>query len=68
MVKPVKPAATRGAGHHEDEDQELPAELEPSQQVDVTDVRSLKKTTRPPKRFTEATTSQFYNPLRGGWK
>jgi DNA topoisomerase-3 len=44
------------AGRKRDEDApSLPSNLAKNQPQDVTDVKSVRKTTRPPKRFTEAT-------------
>ncbi|HWB96677.1 MAG TPA: DNA topoisomerase 3, partial [Bryobacteraceae bacterium] len=42
-------------GAEDASDQVLPPELKPDQPQTVTDVRSVRKRTRPPKRFTEAT-------------
>jgi DNA topoisomerase-3 len=45
----------KGKGDEKEPEQNLPANLTRGQEVDVTDVEILKKKTRPPKRFTEAT-------------
>jgi DNA topoisomerase-3 len=46
---------TRSAGEEETPEQVLPATLAKGQPQDVRDIEAKKKTTRPPKRFTEGT-------------
>ena len=52
----VAPARRKDAqGGEEDPDESLPAGLTQGQAQDVVEVKAVKKKTRPPKRFTEAT-------------
>jgi DNA topoisomerase III len=53
----IAPAAKakKGKAEEKEPEQSLPPNLAPGQEVEVTNVEILKKKTRPPKRFTEAT-------------
>jgi DNA topoisomerase III len=54
-VLDIAPAAKVQKGKGEETEQNLPPDLARGQRQDVTNVEILKKKTRPPKRFTEAT-------------
>ena len=54
QTQPAKPRK-RGPGEDAKPEQALPAGLAKDQPQDVVDVETLRKKTRPPKRFTEAT-------------
>jgi DNA topoisomerase-3 len=54
-LKPAKPAKGRKKGEEDSEEATLPSGLAQGQAQDVVDVEALRKKTRPPKRFTEAT-------------
>jgi DNA topoisomerase-3 len=54
-IAPAKAARGRRTGQEDTEEQALPPGLSQGQPQDVLDIEILKKKTRPPKRFTEAT-------------
>jgi DNA topoisomerase III len=54
-LSPPKKAKKEKAGEQQSSDQVLPPELAKDRLLNVTDIDTLKKKTRPPKRFTEAT-------------